>query len=68
MANSLCLAMKIKAIRSKEVVLFLSDSLYIVTQNVSGGMCLVIVLLFSTLCPSNFAIILEANRELVALL
>ena len=33
-----------------------------------GVLCLVIVLLFSTLCPSSFAIILMGNRELVALL
>ena len=33
-----------------------------------GVMCLVLVLLFSTLCPSDFAIILMWKRDLVALL
>ena len=31
-------------------------------------LCFVLVLLFSTLCPSSFAIILMWKRELVALL
>ena len=31
-------------------------------------LCLVFVLLFNTLCPSSFAIILIGTRELVALL
>ena len=33
-----------------------------------GVLCLVLVLLFCTLCPSSFAIILLGKRELVALL
>ena len=33
-----------------------------------GVLCLVLVLIFSTLCPSSFAIILIGKRELVALL
>ena len=33
-----------------------------------GVLCLVLVMLFSTLCPSSFAIILMGKRELVALL
>ena len=33
-----------------------------------GALCLVLVLLFSTLCPSSFAIILMGKRELLALL
>ena len=33
-----------------------------------GVLCLILVLLFSTLCPSSFAIVLMDNRELVALL
>ena len=32
-----------------------------------GVLCLVLVLLSSTLCPSSFAIILMGKRELVAL-
>ena len=31
-------------------------------------LCLVLVLLFSSLCPSSFAFILKGKRELVALL
>ena len=31
-----------------------------------AGLCLDLVLLFSTLCPSSFAIILMGKRELVA--
>ena len=33
-----------------------------------GVLCLVLVLLFSTLCPSSFAITLMGKRELAALL
>ena len=33
-----------------------------------GVLCLVVVLVFSTLCPSSFAIILVGKRDLVALL
>ena len=33
-----------------------------------GELCLVLVLLFSTLCPSSFVIILMGKREVVALL
>ena len=33
-----------------------------------GGLCLILVLLFSTLYPSSFAIIFWGKRELVALL
>ena len=33
-----------------------------------GVLCLVFYVLFSTLCPSSFAIILMGKRELVALL
>ena len=33
-----------------------------------GVLCLVLVLLFSTLCPSSFAIISVEKRELIALL
>ena len=33
-----------------------------------GTLCLVLVMLFNTLCPSSFAIILIGKRELVALL
>ena len=33
-----------------------------------GVLCLVIVLIFGTLCPSSFAITLMGKRELVAVL
>ena len=33
-----------------------------------GVLCLVLILLFSTLCPTSFAIILMGKRELVAYL
>ena len=39
------------------------DSLFIVAR-----FCAVLVLLFSTLCPSSFAIIMMGKKELVALL
>ena len=35
---------------------------------VGGGLCLVLVLLFSTLCPSSVAITFMGKRELVAFL
>ena len=48
---------------SKEVILLLIHCLLFV-----GVLCSVLVLLFSTLYPSGFAIILMVKRELVALL
>ena len=45
------------------------DSLFIVAPIVCDALCLVIVLLFSTLChSSSVAITLMEKRELVALL
>ena len=48
------------------------DSLFIFAPFVCGGSVFVLVLLFSTQCPSSFAIILinflMGKRELVALL
>ena len=44
------------------------DLVFIVSLIVYGVLCLALFLLFSTLCPSSFAIILTGKRELVALL
>ena len=44
------------------------DSLFVVAPIVCGVLCLILVLLFGTLFPSSFAIILIGKRELVALL
>ena len=56
----------------KEREYFLSSIISTCTADgsliVCGGLCLVLVLLFSNLCPSNFTIILIGKRELVALL
>ena len=41
---------------------FVVDLLFIVAPIICGGLCLVLVLLFSTLCPSSLAIILERER------
>ena len=44
------------------------DVLFIVAPLACGVLCLVLVLLFSTLWPSSFAFIFMGKRELVALL
>ena len=44
------------------------DSLLIVAPIVCGVLCLILVSLFTALCPSGFAIILMGKIELVALL
>ena len=57
------------AIHSKVVVLLLLliHCLLLLPLFV-GDLCLVLVLLFSTLCPSSFVIILMGKRDVVALL
>ena len=60
------------AVRSKAVALLLLLLLLIhcllLLPLFVGVLCFVLVLLFSTLCPSNFEIILMGKRGLVALL
>ena len=51
------------AVRSVVVYLML-----VVALVVFGALCLVLVLLFSTLCPSSFVIILMEKREQAAFL
>ena len=57
-------------VRSKAVVLLLLLLIYclLLLTLFMGVLCLTIVLLFRTLCPSSFAIILMGKRDLVALL
>ena len=54
--------------RAKIWYQFVVDSLLIVAPIVCGVLCLELVLLLGTLCPSTFAIILTRKRKLVALL
>ena len=56
------------AVRSKAVVLLLLIYCLLLLPLFVGVLCLVFVLLYSTLCPSSFAIILMRKRELIALL
>ena len=56
------------AVRSKRVVLLLLICCLFLLILFVGVLCFVIVLLFSTLCPSSFANILIGKKELVALL
>ena len=56
------------AVRSKVVVLLLLIYCLLLLTLFVGVLCLVLVLLFNTLCPSSFAIILLGKRELVAFL
>ena len=56
------------AVRSMAMVLLLLIRCSLLLPLFVGVVCLVIVLLFGTLCPSSFAIILIGKRELVALL
>ena len=58
------------AVHSKVVVLLLLIYCLFLHPIVCVGslFCLALVLLFSTLCPSSFAVILMGKRELVALL
>ena len=55
------------AVRSKAVVLLLLIHCLLVLSLFVGVLSLVLVLLFSTLCPSSFATILMGQRESVAL-
>ena len=50
------------------VVLFLLIYCLLLLPFLVGVLCLILVLLFSTLRPSSFAMILMGKRELVALL
>ena len=52
----------------READLYGSGSVVVAPIVNGGGLCLVLVLLFSTLFPSSFAIILMRKKELVALL
>ena len=56
------------AIRSKAVVLLLLIHCLLVLPLFVGVLCWVLHLLFSTLAPSSFAIILMGMKEVVALL
>ena len=58
------------AVRSKAVALLLLLLIHclLLLPLFVGVLCFVLVLLFSTLCPSNFEIILMGKRGLVALL
>ena len=55
-------------VRSKAVVLLLLIYCLLLLPLFVGVLCLVLVLLFRTLCHSSVAIILVEKRELVALL
>ena len=55
------------AVRSNATVLLLLIY-YLLLLPLLGVLCLIIVLLFSTLCMTSFAIILMGKRELVTLL
>ena len=74
--NNLCLTtaesrtntMHLAAVRSKAVILLLWIHCLLLLPLFVGVLCSVFILLFSTLCPSSFAIILMVKRELVALL
>ena len=56
------------AVHSKAVVLLLMIHCLLLLPLFLGFLCLVLVLLPSTLCPSSVAITLMGKRELVALL
>ena len=56
------------AVRSMALILLLLIRCLLLLPLFVEVVCLVVVLLFSTLCPSSFAIILIGKRELVALL
>ena len=56
------------AVRSKGMAILVVDLLLIVGSIVCRSSVLVLVLLFSTLCPFRFSIILIRMKELVALL
>ena len=56
------------AVRSRSVVLLLLIHCLLLLPLFVGVLCLVLVLLFSTLCPSSVAITLMGKRESVALL
>ena len=56
------------AVHSKAVVLLLLIYCLLLLPLFVGVLCLVLVLLFRTLCPSSFAIILMGKIELVPLL
>ena len=60
--------MALAAARSKAVVLLLSIHCLLLLPLFVGVLCLVLVLLFNTLCPSSLAIIFMGKRELVVLL
>ena len=53
---------------SKVVVLLLSVLCFILLPLFVGVLCLVHVLLFTSLCPLSFAMVLMWGKELVALL
>ena len=53
------------AVRSMAMVLLLLIYYLLVIPLFVGVMCLVLVLLYSTLCPSSFAIILMGKRKRV---
>ena len=56
------------AVRSKAIVLLLFTYCLFLPPLFMGTLCLVLVLLFSTLCPSSFVIRLMRKRELTAIL
>ena len=56
------------AVRSKAVIMLLLVYCLLLLPLFVMALCLVIVLLFSSLCPSSFAIILMRKTELVAYL
>ena len=55
-------------VHAKEVFLLLLIYCLLMLPLFVGVLCLVLVLLFSTLCLSSYAIILKGKKELVALL
>ena len=60
-----CYKYRYSAVHSKVVVLLLLIHCLLLLLMFVKALCLILVLLFSSLCPSSFAIILSRKRELV---